>query len=145
MTDADFYSDAEITEIRKKLDMGYLVPVSVRGRGMRPMLKEESDKAIIFKLFSTPERGSVVLCKNDEKYFLSRVYKSGKDTCTVMRDREFVPYTVKTDGCIAEVKAIERNGKKRQGGLVWWYFGSARLLLREITLEIIKLIHFKKR
>lgn len=145
MTRSDFYSKQEIDEIKKKLDMGFLVPLAVRGKAMNPMLKEGRDKVVLFKLFSAPEEGSIVLFKGqDDNYFISRVYKSEQTECILMSDSSFEKQTVKTADCIAEVKSVERNGKPMKNWVVWWYFSTMHIYIKDLACDIIGLFKFKK-
>ncbi len=146
MTKSDFYTKQEIDEIRKKLDMGFLVPLAVRGKSMKPMLKDGRDKVVLFKLFSAPEEGSIVLFKGqDDNYFISRVYKSEKTECVLMSDSSFEKQTVNTADCIAEVKSVERKGKTVKNPIVWWYFSTMHIFMKDLICDIISLFKFKKK
>lgn len=146
MTKSDFYSKQEIDEVRKNLDKGFLVPIAVKGKSMSPMLKEGRDKIVLFKLFSEPSDGSIVLFKGqDENFYISRVYKSGQSECVLMNDCSFEKQTVSTADCIAEVKSVERKGKKVKNPIISWYFSTLHIYMKDLLCDISSLFKFIKK
>ena len=99
--------------IREQIEAGGSVELPVRGRSMRPMLREGKDTVILTKISAPLKLYDIPLYqREDGSFVLHRILSMGEAGYTCIGDNQFAPETgIKEEQMLAVLTAF-RRGKK---------------------------------
>lgn len=102
------------------------VRIPVKGKSMRPFLKEGRDKVVLTKADAASiKKGDIVVFKKGDAYLLHRVVSLGGGVFSIMGDNETNPDCgISPQSIVASVKSVERNGKVIDKNHPLWQFYS---------------------
>lgn len=117
-------------QIKKEIEQGKPVIISVKGESMRPFLKE--DERVILRPFNGTElkRGVIVLAKRNNQVLLHRVVKIKNECIWLAGDANLVQHErVRFGDVLAIADSVFRNNvelklnnRARNNLGMWWYW-----------------------